>query len=32
MQTWGMIDDVDKEDPSMRRIWLTLNPPEDERF
>ncbi|MDP4590240.1 MAG: GNAT family N-acetyltransferase, partial [Burkholderiaceae bacterium] len=32
MQTWGMVDDVDEEDPSMRRIWLTLNPPEVESF
>lgn len=32
MQTWGMVDDVDEEDPSMRRIWLTLNPPEVQKF
>jgi acetyltransferase len=27
MQTFGMVDDVDEEDASMRRIWLTLNAP-----
>lgn len=33
MQTWGMVDDVDEEDSSMRRIWLTLNaPPEELEF
>jgi len=30
MQTCGMVDDVDEEDVSMRRIWLTLNAPVEE--
>lgn len=27
MQSFGMVDDVDEEDASMRRIWLTLKAP-----
>jgi acetyltransferase len=30
MQTFGMVDDVDAEDASMRRIWIALNAPADE--
>lgn len=30
MQTWGMVDDPDDEDPSMRRIWLKLKSSETE--
>jgi acetyltransferase len=32
MQTFGMVDDVDEEDASMRRIWITLNAPVEEEI